>query len=1490
MLLLSFNQAKAQLKINEFMASNSGSFVDPDYNQSADWIEIYNAGSTSVSLNGYYLTDNLNNKTKWQIKTDLTIAAGQYIVFWADTINAGLHTNFKLSASGEEIGLVSPSKVMIDSIVFGLQEPNISMGRKSDGSSQWAFFTESTPGATNNTVNYNGIVKNEPSFSFQGGVFHAPISLTIKSLYGGDVRYTLDGSEPDEQSPVANNSINISTNKVVRARIYKQGQVLGPVVTNSYFIDPNNELTDLPIVSVCSDPDNFWDPVKGIYVVHNTKPDWEIPINIELFEKDGRDKAAFNLPAGAKSTGLYSWQLPEKMLGISFRKEYGASKLEYQLIFDKARKVYDTFSLRASGSDWGNTMMRDEMIQSAAVENTNIDDSGYRDCVVFINGEYMGIHNIREKVDEDYVVGNHGYEPGSFDLVEEIDAGHFAEAGDLVENAQFVTLYQKDLSDQANFDAVAAAMDIDDFTDMVCTEVYSGNSSIGHNLMKYKLKGSGKWKWILMDFDRGFEGVNSNLIDFYVNNVSRNDWPFKDLMNNTNYKKQFGLKLADLLFTNFNPDRMIARIEAHAKTLDAEIPKHAQRWAGTHGAGNYSNIYGIESYDYWLGEVEVLKTFAQERPPVILDDLTNYGFQSPLDVTVTTSPAKAGKLTFNGLKIPVDVCSGGYPEGEIIKLTADANAGYRFMGWRGNSDSTFIGKEQIWKYSDTGTDPGTSWRNTDFSDTSWKSGQAELGYGEDDEKTVISFGPSSSNKYITSYFRKRFVLNNKEKVTAMTMLLKCDDGAVVYLNGHEICRYNMPAGTINNTTTATNSISGSDENDFHTYPLENTYLVNGNNVIAVEVHQNSASSSDVSFDLSLSAQMTGTGAYLTTNREYVVTLQSALNVSAVFESDGKCILPSEITNELTLNKECSPYVASSDVNITSSGKLIIPKGVEIWMSDGASIYSSGIISAIGTKNEPVIFRGNPERTSKEWGFISIADVSDTSYFKNVIIEDASRGERPREVAAITAYHSVVKFDSIHFDNISANPIASRFSDLTVLNSSFHSNIIGDMVNVTRGKGYIANCEFVGNYLPDNDAIDFNGGANSTVKNCIMRDFFGNNNDAIDLGERATNITLDGMYVHDITDKGVSVGQWSTATISNSLFTNCNLGAGVKDSSFATINHCTFYSVGTPIAVYEKIAGRAGGNVTVTNSILSNSYDSTYLCDQYSKLDISYSSSDNDKLPDSKHNIFGNPHFENPTYFDFSLLAGSSCIGSASDGINMGSGMTDTGIEPEVLISSIAYYTQQGTDDPEFIGIYNPGSSRVDMSRYTFKKGITFSFPEGITIGPGETFYVTSNSSSSFWDGRGVVVFQWESGKLADEGEQIQLTNEIGTMIDEVHYNNKAPWPVPTKSSEAISLTRYDVDNHFGEYWELMTLNEIVGIKSVAMLNTIRIYPNPSEGMVLIDGLDGREQVAEVFNLQGKKVKEEVVSGGNAAIDLSALNSGIYLIHAGGKYGKVILSR
>ena len=172
----------------------------------------------------------------------------------------------------------------------------------------------------------------------------------------------------------------------------------------------------------------------------------------------------------------------------------------------------------------------------------------------------------------------------------------------------------------------------------------------------------------------------------------------------------------------------------------------------------------------------------------------------------------------------------------------------------GNQDTAFIGKGSNWKYLDNGSNQGTAWRATAFSDASWASGPAQLGYGDGDESTVVSYGPNASSKYVTTYFRKSFTVTNPAQFTSLLVNLLRDDGAVVYLNGTEIVRSNMPAGTISSSTLASAYASGAEESTYFPFTINTAALIAGTNVIAVEIHQEDVTSSDISFDLELIAK------------------------------------------------------------------------------------------------------------------------------------------------------------------------------------------------------------------------------------------------------------------------------------------------------------------------------------------------------------------------------------------------------------------------------------------------------------------------------------------------------------------------------------------------------------------------------------------------------------------------------------------------------------
>ncbi len=234
------------------------------------------------------------------------------------------------------------------------------------------------------------------------------------------------------------------------------------------------------------------------------------------------------------------------------------------------------------------------------------------------------------------------------------------------------------------------------------------------------------------------------------------------------------------------------------------------------------------------------------------------------DRTVTITPA-ANRFGTSTISVTVDN-GGGSPATDTFLLTvnavndAPAAAADRYFVAEDRSLSTaanvLVPLGSAWRYLDNGSDQGTAWRDPGFNDASWQSGPAQLGYGEGDEATVVSFGSDPNNKYATTYFRTSFNLPDTAGITGLHLRLRRDDGIAVYLNGTEIVRDNLAAGAAFNTFALGNA--GDDGQTLLDFNVPATALQSGTNVLAVEIHQSGGTSSDISFDLGMTSISTQT--------------------------------------------------------------------------------------------------------------------------------------------------------------------------------------------------------------------------------------------------------------------------------------------------------------------------------------------------------------------------------------------------------------------------------------------------------------------------------------------------------------------------------------------------------------------------------------------------------------------------------------------------------
>lgn len=795
-----------QLFINEIMASNNATIQDEDGDY-PDWVELYNAGSEPINLLGWGLSDNESNPFKW-VFGDATIDAGEYLIIWAsrkDRTNAPhLHTSWALSASGEEVLLTMPDGTEVDFIDPIAIPTDISYGRQPDGSANLFFFEDPTPGASNTTEGF-GPNLTAPIFSVDGGFFTDPVTVELSTdVDGGVIRYTLDGSEPSESSPVfsspltlasragtANDISEIPTNNAepfddfregwrlpdgevfklhtVRARVFKEGSLPGPDVTQSYLIDAAAvNRYNLPVVSIATDRDNLFDNEIGIYVPGNNQnyfqrgSEWERPGTIEFFEADGT--LAFNQSIGIRLHGNTTRSRPRKTLRIYARP----GSFEYQLFPDKEIATFDTFLLRNSGNDWGEAVVRDMFMQSLA-ENTELDRQFGRPVIVFINGEYWGIHGLRDRFDDGYIENHYGLAEDEFTQLEidyqadssgipAFDRGNPNLVSDYMDLRSFIDT--NGVVSTTDYQHVRDRMDIANFIDFYQAHIFFGNTDwpgnnvrIWRSVPTNRFEGAlnrhdGRWRHMLFDTDFGFglnflyvpgnenyQGNNASFGEFAqhntlafaasptatsFSNAENATMMFRRFLENDDFRESFVQRFSDQLNTAYSQAHVTNRWAEFVNLVDPEMSEHIARWRQPFN---------------WSGEKNRILSYAEARTDAVWGHLQSFFNLGPRhDLTVEVANSSEGHVRVNSIDLNSETAgffgypwTGNYFRDYDVNLTAVASAGYQFVEWVATTSSvTTVAADDADNYG--------SWNNNS---------EGGFGFGSWDLQTTS--GDSSQN-------------------------------------------------------------------------------------------------------------------------------------------------------------------------------------------------------------------------------------------------------------------------------------------------------------------------------------------------------------------------------------------------------------------------------------------------------------------------------------------------------------------------------------------------------------------------------------------------------------------------------------------------------------------------------------------------------------------------------------------------------------------------
>lgn len=604
-------------------------------------------------------------------------------------VNANFHTNFKVSSESEEIFLSDENQNIIDHISIKGLKPNTSFGISTE-TNNGTFYKETTPGAINSLNEFAGVVKEEVVFSNQGGIIESSfINLSLSgNTSSQEIRYTLDATQPTMSSKLYNKPIQINENTVVRAKIFEANFISSFSQTKTYIFNSDHKID---VVFLSTEPDNFFDNDNGIYVYGddfesnipykgaNFWEDWERPIHFSFYNKDTK-KVEVEFNAGVKIFGGRSRIRDQRPFSIFVRGKYGTSEIEYPFFETLDYDKFQSLIIRNSGNDWLRTSIKDATLTSL-MEGSGLDIQAFNPIATYLNGEYWGLYNLREKISEHFLASKHDLDIDDINLLER--NAQVKHGSSIAYNLLIDYVSSTDLTSNANFEYVKERVDLNNYAVYQATQIYIGNVDWPGNNIRFWNHTEGKWRWILYDTDLGFGSVNRNGMSHATGSGEVNrfnpTWStllFRRLLTNTDFKNKFINRYADELNTRFLPETIKNRLDEVFEMVISEIPSHYTRWEAN-PANAQTNI-------------NRMKTFADNRPNIAKKHiLQEFDIDNYHELTITNSDTSKGFVELNrNLKIKETLWKGDYFETVPVTLTAIPEKGYEFSHWSGASSST----------------------------------------------------------------------------------------------------------------------------------------------------------------------------------------------------------------------------------------------------------------------------------------------------------------------------------------------------------------------------------------------------------------------------------------------------------------------------------------------------------------------------------------------------------------------------------------------------------------------------------------------------------------------------------------------------------------------------------------------------------------------------------------------------------------------------------
>lgn len=593
-----------EIVINEIMPNHVDVIYDDDYCFPASWVELHNVSDHDIDIQNWYLTNSTRQLKMWRVPNSCVIPSNGYKIIYLDkgdyVFDDNFHANFDLDHTSGHLSLVyEDGETVVDRCKYNDAPINLSYGRCFSDTTTWIWFQHSTPLASNDADCSNKSLAPKVEFDLSAGIYKAPVTvgITAPAQYEKSIYYTLDGSEPTENSDKYTAPLKIDSSTVVRAKIIDDDVLSIPSQVNSYIIS-SREMS-MPILSLSTDPRYLWDDTMGIYVegcsasnaglTANYATNRRRPFTMEYFV-DGKE--VINQLCEARISGGFTRSYEIKSLKLFAKKRYGKKHFKYQFFPEKLSRDKDGYGsilLRNGGNDYQLTLLKDAYCQYWSGGKVDIDYQACKSVIVFLNGEYWGIENIRENDNEDYMASNYGV--SDVDLYE----NYILKEGTPDEFDRLLNLISTPSFD---YEQLCSMVDVNELLNYLSLESFAGNYDWpNNNHVFWRDRNGGKWRWLLKDLDGAFtywppsqdediRWVNFNPFNF----LSRTDpyfaygnaaWAtemFEAILSNPTVKRQYIERMAIQLGDIFHKDQLYHVVDSLNSFIEDEITFHKARW------------------------------------------------------------------------------------------------------------------------------------------------------------------------------------------------------------------------------------------------------------------------------------------------------------------------------------------------------------------------------------------------------------------------------------------------------------------------------------------------------------------------------------------------------------------------------------------------------------------------------------------------------------------------------------------------------------------------------------------------------------------------------------------------------------------------------------------------------------------------------------------------------------------------------------------------